>query len=83
MLVLAEAMKLSRDDQLQLIEAMEGNLGAMPADRDDAPRFEDYAGSAPYPLCGEDAQEWVTRTRRESDEARARALGPRPSTLDP
>ncbi len=33
--------------------------------------WEDIRGSAPYPLCGEDAQEWVTRTRRESDESRA------------
>lgn len=36
------------------------------------PRWEDFVGSAPYPLCGEDAQDWVKRTRRESDEHRSR-----------
>jgi hypothetical protein len=32
--------------------------------------WKDAIGIAPYPLCGEDAQEWVSRTRRESDEHR-------------
>jgi hypothetical protein len=27
-------------------------------------------GSVPYPMMGEDAQAWVTRTRAESDEER-------------
>lgn len=31
--------------------------------------WEDVRGSAQYPICGEDAQEWVTRTRREADES--------------
>jgi hypothetical protein len=26
----------------------------------------DIAGIAPYPLLGEDAQEWVSRTRQEA-----------------
>lgn len=33
-------------------------------------RWEALRGSAPYPLCGRDAQEWVTKSRRESDEGR-------------
>ncbi|HEC85553.1 MAG: hypothetical protein DRR08_13390 [Candidatus Parabeggiatoa sp. nov. 2] len=36
--------------------------------------FRDIRGAAPYPLMGEDAQQWVSRTRRESDEHRERAL---------
>ncbi|WP_196521730.1 hypothetical protein [Nostoc sp. WHI] len=31
-------------------------------------------GMASYPLLGEDAQEWVSRTRREGDEHRERLL---------
>jgi hypothetical protein len=37
-------------------------------------KWSDIHGAAPYPLTGEDAQAWVTRTRRESDESRERAL---------
>jgi hypothetical protein len=36
--------------------------------------FRDIRGALPYPAFGEDAQEWVSRTRRESDEHRERAL---------
>ena len=31
-------------------------------------------GIMPYPMCGEDAQAWVSRTRQESDEHRERQL---------
>src|SRR5437016_4832195 len=31
-------------------------------------RWADIAGSAPYPLAGEDAQTWVSRSRQEDDE---------------
>lgn len=35
------------------------------------PKWSDIRGAAPYPLTGEeDAQAWVSRTRRESDEHR-------------
>jgi hypothetical protein len=37
-------------------------------------RWQDICGLMPYPLVGEDAQAWVTRTRRESDEHRERYL---------
>lgn len=36
--------------------------------------WSEIAGAAEYPLTGEDAQAWVTRTRREGDEHRERAL---------
>lgn len=35
-------------------------------------KWSDLCGRYPYPMLGEDAQEWVTRTRRESDEQRAK-----------
>ena len=33
-------------------------------------KWLDIAGTAPYPLVGEDAQKWVNRTRLESQEHR-------------
>jgi hypothetical protein len=34
--------------------------------------WREIRGSVPYPLCGEDAQAWVTRSRQESEEQRER-----------
>ena len=36
--------------------------------------WSEIAGTVPYPMVGEDAQAWVTRTRREGDEHRERML---------
>jgi hypothetical protein len=36
--------------------------------------FREIRGTVSYPLVGEDAQEWVSRTRQESDEHREHAL---------
>jgi hypothetical protein len=36
-------------------------------------RWRDLCGRYPHPMLGEDAQAWVTRTRREGDELRARS----------
>jgi hypothetical protein len=33
-------------------------------------RWREICGAAAYPLLGEDAQAWVSRTRREDDEYR-------------
>ncbi|MBE9005396.1 hypothetical protein IQ259_10155 [Fortiea sp. LEGE XX443] len=37
-------------------------------------KWSDLKGMAPYPLLGEDAQDWVSRNRREGDEHRERLL---------
>lgn len=37
-------------------------------------RWAEIAGRAPYPLTGEDAQEWVSRTRRDADVQRQSCL---------
>jgi len=68
--VLIEAKMLSPEEQLALIARLAEQLRQAEASAHPRPRWEDYAGSAPYPLCGEDAQSWVTRTRQESDEVR-------------
>jgi hypothetical protein len=70
--LLHEAEALPREAQIQLVERLTARL------REDSnqgppkkrPRWEDYGGTAPYPLCGEDAQDWVSRTRKEGDEHR-------------
>ena len=36
--------------------------------------WSEIQGAAPYPLLGEDAQAWVSRTRREADEHREQQL---------
>ena len=36
--------------------------------------WSEIEGAAKFPLAGEDAQAWVTRTRREGDERRERSL---------
>ncbi|MDB9305083.1 hypothetical protein PN488_11955 [Nodularia spumigena CS-591/12] len=33
-------------------------------------KWSDLKGMADYPLLGEDAQQWVSQTRREADEHR-------------
>ena len=33
-------------------------------------KWLDVMGAAPYPLTGEDAQAWITRTRQEPDDVK-------------
>jgi len=41
--------------------------------------WSEIEGAAVFPLVGEDAQAWVTRTRREGDDRRERLLRPETS----
>jgi hypothetical protein len=68
--ILKEAEALVRQEQLLLVERLIARLRASEASAGPRPRWEDLAGSAPYPLCGEDAQAWVSRTRQECDDQR-------------
>jgi hypothetical protein len=70
--VLREAEHLSPDEQRELVEALLKRLQAQEPTDGDVPRFEDLAGTAPYPLCGEDAQKYVSRMREEWDEREQR-----------
>ncbi len=69
--VLQQSLSLSKDDQLRLIAKLAGELCDYPEAGVAVARWEDHAGVAPYPLCGEDAQAWISRTRQESDEVRS------------
>lgn len=59
------------DDLVRL--AVENLLGlSVPAQPGRA--WSEIEGAATFPMVGEDAQAWVTRTRREGDEHRERVL---------
>jgi len=68
--ILRQIASLPLVEQLRLIARLAERLCSRHGMDTGGPRWEDYAGSAPHPLCGQDAQDWVSRTRQESDEAR-------------
>jgi hypothetical protein len=62
---------LPPDERLRLIERISRELASeltteQPRRRD----WREIAGLLPYPALGEDAQEWVSRTRHEADKHR-------------
>ncbi|RUR78789.1 hypothetical protein ACF3DV_04730 [Chlorogloeopsis fritschii PCC 9212] len=72
--ILSEIEQLTPEEQLTvmgyLVELVKKHLTqAQPKHK-----WSDLKGMAPYPLLSEDAQEWVSRTRREADEHRERLL---------
>jgi hypothetical protein len=70
--VLGEAEHLSPDEQRELVEALLRRLRTRRESAEGVPRIEDLAGTAPDPLCGEDAQAYVSRSRKEWDEREKR-----------
>lgn len=73
--LIANAEQLPLEEQLRLVmkllERIRQNYAL--ADKP-CPRWGDICGAAPYPLVGEDAQTWVSKTRSESDAHRERNL---------
>ena len=65
------AAKQQQTPEEYLRAAVEGLL--RPMERK-GPSWSEAAGMFSYPLVGEDAQAWVTRTRHEGDEHRERLL---------
>lgn len=63
--VVALAVQLPVEDQQRLAQRLLASSQQSPGQRRSLMEFR---GAAPYPLCGEDAQAWVSRTRREWDE---------------
>ncbi|MEH1948499.1 MAG: hypothetical protein V7K77_16345 [Nostoc sp.] len=72
--ILSEIEQLTPEDQLtvmgHLVERIKKHINQTQPKR----KWSDMKGMAPYPLLGEDAQEWVSRTRQEGDEHRERLL---------
>lgn len=70
---LTERAERLSPEQLQVfIERLTAHLRTELTTPESELRWEDAAGIAKYPLCGEDAQAWVSRTRAESDERLSR-----------
>ena len=72
--IIRRAEALSPDEQLQLIEHLATKVRLAYASPHQGRDWLEAEGIAPYPLVGEDAQAWVSRTRREGDERRERLL---------
>ncbi|WP_013324758.1 hypothetical protein [Gloeothece verrucosa] len=63
--ILSEIEQLTPEEQLtvigHLVEHIKKHINQAQPKR----KWSDLKGMAPYPLLGEDAQEWVSRTRQE------------------
>ena len=68
------AEELTSDEQLALIAHLVNRMRSTYQAPEPCRRWHEICGSASYPLVGEDAQFWVSRTRRESDEQREKHL---------
>ena len=70
--LIQRAEALTPEEQTRLVAHLLEK--ARPADQAPVPRrsWREIRGAAPYPLLGEDAQAWVSRTRREDEENRER-----------
>ena len=66
--ILRETDGLTPDEQRRLIQDVRDRLRERERSGEKPLRWEDFAGSAPYPLCGEDAQEHISRMRDEWEE---------------
>jgi hypothetical protein len=70
--VLKQIEQLTTEERLELIQKVAEGLKSKPKSTSRKPKWADLRGMAPYPLMGEDAQQWVSKTRRESDDHRAK-----------
>ncbi|MCT7970205.1 hypothetical protein NG799_28215 [Laspinema sp. D1] len=72
--LLQQVEQLTPEDRLELIRQIAQGLKQSEVVVRAKPRWSDLKGMAPYPMMGEDAQEWVSRTRRDGDEHRSQVL---------
>ncbi len=72
--VLGEIDRLSLAEQMQVLEHLvkqiKQSVDSVAVTQKPKHKLSEFRGIAKYPLLGEDAQEWVSRTRREGDEHR-------------
>lgn len=75
--IMKQAETLSASEQLALAVLLIERARRAPAMVTTArKKWMDVAGIARYPLTGEDAQAWVSRTRQEDDDAREQQWRP-------
>ncbi len=68
--LLQQAGQLPLEQQLQFVAFLIERIRQHYPTAKSRPSWHDIKGSAPYPLAGEDAQTWVSRTRQEGDKHR-------------
>jgi hypothetical protein len=68
--LIKRAESLTPDEQLRLIAHLAEKARQAYQPPPLRRQWREICGAAPYPLLGEDAQAWVSRTRREGDEHR-------------
>jgi len=68
--ILGEIEQLTPEEQLTVMGHLVEHVKKHVTQSSPRRKWSDLKGMAPYPLLGEDAQEWVSRTRREGDEHR-------------
>jgi hypothetical protein len=73
--LLRQVEQLAPEERLELIRQVAEGLKKSGAIAKPKPRWSDLKGLAPYPMMGEDAQEWVTRTRQEPQQHRDLLVG--------
>lgn len=66
--ILRQADTLSTDEQLALASILIERARKKAAPQPGTRKWLDVMGASPYPMVGEDAQGWVTRTRQEGEE---------------
>ncbi|MEP7198757.1 MAG: hypothetical protein ABI874_02960 [Chloroflexota bacterium] len=63
---------LTTDELLHLIASLADRARQRTPTAPRRRKWREICGIAPYPLVGEDAQRWVSRTRQEADAQRER-----------
>lgn len=72
--ILSEIEQLTPEEQLTVMGHLVERVKKHVTQAQAKGKWSDLKGMASYPLFGEDAQEWVSRNRREGDELRERFL---------
>lgn len=66
--IIGKADLLTAEEQLSLIAALAEKAKASSAVQSGSRlKWSDLKGTLPYPACGDDAQSYITHSRRESD----------------
>lgn len=71
--ILQELVQLSAEEQLEVIAQATEHLKRRSVAKPQR-KWSDLKGMVAYPMTGEDAQDWMSRSRRENDEYRERLL---------
>jgi hypothetical protein len=66
----SEIDKLTPEEQVTLLELLVERMKKHLIPAQNKRKWSDLKGMAAHPLFGEDAQQWVSQTRREGDEHR-------------